>query len=59
MGFEMPGNDDSWYACLVEQDHCIGILTVKVYWLYPLDLCKALGVYYLSSSFQGSPLKLF
>ena len=21
MGFEMPGNDDSWYACLGEQGH--------------------------------------
>ena len=20
-GFEMPGNDDSWYACLGEQGH--------------------------------------
>ena len=21
MGFEMPGNDDSWYACLEERGH--------------------------------------
>ena len=36
VGFEMPGNDDSWYACLVEQ----GRLWVN--WLYAKDLCKAL-----------------
>ena len=36
MGFEMPGNDDSWYACLGEQCH------LWIYWLHPLDLCKAL-----------------
>ena len=41
----MPRSDDSWYACLGQQGH------LWVYWLYPLDLCYALRVYYLSSSF--------
>ena len=36
MGFEMPGSDDYWYAILGKQDH------LWVYWLHPLDLCKAL-----------------
>ena len=30
-----------------------------VYWLHPSDLCKALWVYYISSSFQWFPFKLF
>ena len=34
MGFKMPGNDDSCYACLGEQYY------YRVYWLHNLDLCK-------------------
>ena len=35
MGFEMPGNDDSRYACLGERGH------FWVYWMHLLDLFKA------------------
>ena len=37
----MPWNDDSWYACLVEQGH------LWVDWLHPLDLCKTLLLSFL------------
>ena len=54
MGFEMPGNDDSWYACLGGQGH------LWVYWLHPLDLCN---IHYESTIFpalfQGFSVKLF
>ena len=36
MGFEMPGDVNSLYALLEEQDH------LRVHWQHPLDLCKAL-----------------
>ena len=36
MGFEMPGNDDSWYTCLGEQG------PLWVYCVNPLNFCKAL-----------------
>ena len=38
--FEKPGNDAFWYVCFGEQGH------LWIYWLHPLDLCKALLVTY-------------
>ena len=53
MGFEMPGNADSWYACLGEQGH------LWVYWLQPLDLCKALLSIIFPPLLQRISFKLF